>query len=165
MRLILLVLPALLVSLSACERHEAPVPPAAGDSATKPVTYTPAAQPPAPGGNCALDAIAGAPPAGAKVKLGTAPVFAGWLGNADQLVPEQAQLILTGSDSAYAFDIRAGDARPDVATALSAPGLAASGYNSQLAFEGVTPGSYALSIVTPGSAVVECNLNVTIQVE
>lgn len=111
------------------------------------------------GGNCALDAINGAPVAGATVKAGSETMFGGWIADAANQVPTEARLVLKGAEKAYSAPLVAGAERLDVATALEADSLKLSGYNV-LAKLDVVPGTYQLSIVHGlAGAAASCALN------
>ena len=164
MRPITLIVPLMLTSLAACKQHEAPIPGDSSTDAVKSAVYQIPVQPLAAGGNCALDSVNGAPAANASLKTGTGSSFVGWMGDAQKQVPEKAELIFKGQGQSYQYPLRAGGERQDVVAALSAPGLAMSGYNVALSLEGVAPGKYALSIVNGGEPATECNLNVELTV-
>ena len=156
--------------LAACGRHEAPVPgapaapSAAGASQATVAPYTLPSQPLAAGGNCALDSIDGKPSNGASLKAGTTIRFAGWMGDAQVNVPTQALLVLQGEAKSYSVGIVGGGLRPDVATALGAPGLANAGYNSDVTLADVAPGLYKVSIANTGAAQQSCDLKVSISI-
>lgn len=114
---------------------------------------------PAAGGNCALDAINGAPVAGATVKTGSETMFGGWIADAANQVPTEARLVLKGADKSYSAPLVAGAERLDVATALEAESLKLSGYNVSAKLD-VVPGTFELSIVHgPAGAAASCALN------
>ena len=160
--------------LTACGKHEAPV------STTAEVTPAPVAAVPNPtaavpnstdiagiveAGNCALDAVDGAPLGGPPLKSGAKASFAGWMGNADGQVPAEAALVLDdGNGHSYAITVVGGGHRPDVAAALGKPGLELSGYNLESELRDVAPGDYSLYILHGGAAPLKCTLNARITV-
>ncbi len=161
-------LPLLLLStaigLMACGRHETPV---AGNVDGGGAQASPYIQPEGlvSGGLCALDAVDGVPPEEARPRTNATVVFAGWLGDADGGVPERAHLVLVGDAGAFQFVTRAGGHRPDVAAALSQPGLERSGYNTLVNLVGVPAGTYRASILMRDEALMECVLNANISIE
>lgn len=160
--------------LTACGKHEAPV------STTAEAVPGPAAAAPTPtaavpnttdiagiveAGNCALDAVNGAPLDGAPLKSGAKASFAGWMGNAEGQVPPEAALVMDdGSGHSYAITVVGGGHRPDVAVALGKPGLELSGYNLESELRAVVPGDYSLYILHGGAAPLKCTLNARITV-
>lgn len=118
-----------------------------------------------PGGYCALDAIGGTPAARARITAGETVVFAGWLGDTDRRVPEEAGLALSSDATTYLFPVSATGQRPDVAEALGARTLRTSGFNSSLNMTGVPAGTYRASIIMSGTPEVECPLEVDVIIE
>lgn len=73
--------------------------------------------------------------------------FAGWLGDrASGKAPPDFKLVLTGA-SDYAVKGVTGVPRPDVASATSVPGFAASGYQLNASMSAVPVGSYGVKLV------------------
>lgn len=154
--------------LSACGKHEAPVPPAmnqATPAGPQAVSDYVAAAEPTPGGNCALDAVNGTTVVNAAATASQGDVtFGGWMSNAEGQVPTDALLVFQGPEKSYSTAAVGGGDRPDVAAALGKDGLRTSGYNTTVTLSGVVPGSYALSIVYGGATPVSCALNVTLDI-
>lgn len=151
--LVKLSLALVIASLSACTDRAPDAPAAAPAAAQVPQAsnaepVTPSAYdvaPVTPGGNCALDAVHGAPAAGATARAGAEVVFSGWVADQTNQVPAEARLVFRGVDRAYSAPLVAGGLRPDVAAALNAEALGTSGYNALVKLD-LAPGTYGLSI-------------------
>ncbi len=134
-------------------------------AATQPFAAYTAASNISEAGNCSLDAINGQGTDGAHLKNGAAATFGGWLGDAQGQVPGTALLVLSGKAGAYSIPVTAGGDRPDVATALNAPGMSKSGFNVQGEIVNVAPGEYETSIVYGEGNAFSCPLRHSITVE
>lgn len=161
------------IALAACSgSNDAPAPAATPDAPTAMpaapaamVTLAEYATPPSPaGGNCALDAINGGAGPTTTAAAGSDLSIVGWFANAQNAVPTDASLVLTGASQSYAGTLPAGGDRPDVAQALGSESARMSGFNAQVSLAGVAPGDYTLSVVYPGATPVACGLNKTVSV-
>jgi hypothetical protein len=116
------------------------------------------------GGNCALDDINGAPPAGAAVAMGSEVTFNGWIGNPANEVPTDARLLLLSDRAGYSTELVGGVKRPDVAVALQAEAMASSGFNLPVRMD-LAPGTYTLSILQgTGDSAAACALNASLTI-
>lgn len=116
------------------------------------------------GGNCALDGINGAPPAGAAVARGSYVTFNGWIGNLANEVPTDARLLLLSDWAGFSTELVAGVNRPDVAVALQAETLASSGFTLPVRMD-LAPGTYTLSILHgAGDSAAACALNASLTI-
>jgi hypothetical protein len=163
---------ALLVMLwmVSCGRHEPPAPnppqapPTQPVERVEPVSYDAAAQAASAGGDCALDTVGGKPAKEAQVKQGSVARFVGWMGDARKQVPSSALIVLAKEGAAFAYAIKSGNARPDVAATLKAPDLQMSGYTVDLSFANVPAGTYRASIVIPSAPATTCDLHAQVRV-
>ncbi len=117
-----------------------------------------------PGGSCALDAVNGAPAAGAAVKAGSQAMFAGWVVDGARQAPTGARFVLRGDSATYAIPLSADGPRPDVVAALGPDTGLASGYNLLSGLGGVERGNYATVILVADSPAVFCDLGLDIVV-
>ena len=96
-------------------------------------------------GECHLDLINGqhpGPVAVTSANPGTLLRFGGWLVASNKRVPSSVPLLLVSPDNVYGFKVETGDARPDVATALHAPGADKAGFHVTIRLRGVAAGTY-----------------------
>lgn len=142
-----------------------PPAPAAPSAPPPPVTLAAYATPAAPaGGSCSLDVINGGAASTTTVAPGSELSIGGWFADAQNGVPGDASLVLTGSTQSYAGQLPAGGERPDVAAALGSESARMSGFNAQVSLAGVEPGEYSLSVVYPGASASSCALNKSISI-
>jgi hypothetical protein len=96
---------------------------------------------------CSIDVINGEPAAGRTVDVvGPELKVGGWIAAPNLKVPANFALLLSGEQT-YRMAGRTGFARPDVARALRANGLAHAGFNARGNLEQVAPGTYEVSLV------------------
>lgn len=117
------------------------------------------ATPATPGGNCALDVVNGAAETSTAVSSGSDINLSGWVADAQNNVPGDAMLVLTGTTSSYAGSLPTGGDRPDVASALGSDTAQGSGFNAMASLAGIEAGEYVLSVVHGGATPQSCALN------
>lgn len=133
---------------------------------------TPAVRTPAPaeftgeimqmpaGGRCFVDFIDGVLAASPTTVTRSDDVtLVGWMADSTGQVPKNARLILEGASTSYAFPLRGGVIREDVAGALKNEALKFAGYEVSLDLTGAQTGTYDLAIVMGGGDPYACMLS------
>lgn len=116
-------------------------------------------------GNCALDVINGVLVTSMLTVKKTGEVtLGGWMANSAGKVPTDARLVLQGTAKSYAFPVRGGGSREDVAVALKNDSLKSAGFQLPLGLSGAQVGTYDLAIVMGGDAAYACPLNVKLTI-
>lgn len=112
-----------------------------------------AAQPPAAGGGCSLDAVDGVAVGDAAAIAGQA-VMEGWAVPADPAATGDAMLVLSGAGASYTANLARSLERPDVAASLQREDAATSGFKQRVSLASVAAGEYAVHVRVGG---VQCD--------
>lgn len=116
---------------------------------------------------CFLDAVNGMPSTDATFRTSSngPVVMEGWLSTLDMQAPPELSIILEG-ESDFSISGATGISRDDVAQAYDAPGLARSGFRSELSELAIEPGTYSLLLShEQAGTLVVCRPGLTLQVD
>lgn len=114
-------------------------------------------------GICALDAINGRAVREAGLRIGSAALFGGWVGDSRKQVPDAPLLVFRGEDSSHAVAFSAGARRADVAAAHGSQALVNSGFNVAVRMDDIAPGQYTLLVVTDPASGTYCDLHAVVE--
>ncbi len=153
--------------LAACSHPNTPARPATSGSAAALSVQPFSGTIPAPftSTQCSLDTINGQPALSARpVAAGATVAFRGWAGNGQGHPADGFVLVMKGPQNAYAVTLHPDVNRPDVASALHAPAMAASGFDFSVTLDKMPAGAYALYVVDPSDGAMDCNVQRTLTV-